>query len=115
MTDRTTASWYASPMSTGDDKRQRIWQSLGAVPRGRLVTYGQLAELAGLPGHARFVGTVLRQLPAGSTLPWHRVINASGRIAPDSPRYPRQRALLEAEGIAFKADRINLEDYRWVP
>ncbi|WP_207062602.1 MGMT family protein [Motiliproteus sp. SC1-56] len=104
-------------MENPADKRQRIWQTLAAVPRGRVVTYGQLATLAGLPGHARYVGTCLKQLPPGSTLPWHRVINAAGAIsfAEQTPNHQRQRSLLEAEGIRLQAGRIDLKRYRWAP
>lgn len=104
-------------MNSSEEKRQRIWQCLAAVPPGRVVTYGQLAELAGLPGYARFVGTTLKQLPDGSTLPWHRVINAAGRISfpVGSPAFLRQKARLEAEAILVLGGRVRLADYRWHP
>ncbi len=94
-----------------------IWQSLAAIPAGTVVTYGQLAQLAGLPGYARFVGSTLKQLPADSSLPWHRVINASGRIsfADGSEAYLRQRQRLQDEGICIQQGRISLARFQWRP
>ncbi|MGI9273493.1 MAG: MGMT family protein [Endozoicomonas sp.] len=92
-----------------------IWFILGQVPTGTVVTYGQLADMAGAPGYARVVGNILKQLPAGSGLPWHRVINSKGAISfpEDSPRYQKQKSLLEEEGVVFISGRINLKHYRW--
>ncbi len=86
------------------------------VPRGRVVTYGQVARMAGRPGAARMVGWALHSLPEGSRVPWHRVINARGAIS--SRRVPLaeeiQRQLLLREGIGFSdKGRIDLERYRW--
>ncbi len=94
-----------------------IWQSLAAVPAGRVVTYGQLATLAGLPGYARFVGTTLKQLPKDTRLPWFRVINASGRISfpAGSDAYHRQRQRLQEDGITVRDDRVSLRQYQWQP
>lgn len=90
---------------------------LGLIPSGKLVSYGLLAELAGLPGYARFVGTTLRKLPEGSTLPWHRVVNAAGRLSfpEDSPKYREQKLRLQSEGVVFNNQRIPLKRYRWQP
>jgi len=86
------------------------------VPRGRVATYGQIAELAGLEGHARQVGYALHNLPAKSNVPWHRVINAKGEISARTggDSHELQRLLLEAEGVEFDAKgRMDLERYRW--
>lgn len=101
----------AQPDDTSVNLRQRIWQVTAEIPRGTVATYGQIAELAGLPGGARQVGLTLSQLPAGTKLPWHRVINAAGRIS-ITPSC-RQRALLESEGVVFKDGRVNLKRFRW--
>lgn len=69
------------------------------VPPGRVVTYGQLARLVGMPDHARRVGRALRNAP--DTLPCHRVVSAAGRTAPG---WTAQRALLEAEGVPFRSN-----------
>ncbi len=100
---------------TERDYKARFWLVVGQIPPGRVATYGQVAELAGLPRMARAVGRCLSQLPADSRLPWHRVINAQGRISfpPDSPGYRRQRECLEQEGIMFLNGRIRLRDYQW--
>ena len=73
--------------------------------------------MAGLGRGARRVGRVLSQLPRGTTLPWHRVVNASGRISlpADSPGYREQKKRLEAEGISFITGRVPLRRFRWDP
>ena len=97
------------------DPEQRIYAVLAAIPSGVVVTYGQVAELAGLPRAARLVGRTLRHLPADSTLPWHRVINAAGKISLplDSGSGKRQIARLQEEGLVVKGGRISLSKYRW--
>ncbi len=82
---------------------ETIYRAVRNVPRGRVASYGQIAELAGLEGHARQVGYALHALPSGSGVPWHRVINAKGEISPRSAgdSHELQRMLLEAEGVKF--------------
>ena len=94
---------------------EAILAAVKRIPRGRVSTYGGVAELAGLPRRARLVGTVLRQTPASRGLPWFRVINASGRISfpVGSDAYARQRKKLEAEGIVFSGGRVDLREYGW--
>jgi methylated-DNA-protein-cysteine methyltransferase-like protein len=97
---------------------QRIYAVVRKVPRGRVATYGQVAALAGLPGHARQAGYALHALPSASAVPWHRVINAMGAISVRGPGGDglRQRLLLEAEGIEFDArGRVSLSRYQWRP
>jgi len=87
------------------------------IPRGRVTTYGSIAELAGLEGHARQVGYALHDLPTNSGVPWHRVINAKGEISPRSAgdSHELQRMLLEEEGIEFDpAGRVDLKKYLWI-
>jgi methylated-DNA-protein-cysteine methyltransferase-like protein len=97
---------------------QQVYALVRQVPAGKVVTYGQVAALLGSPRAARAVGYALRFLPAGSDVPWHRVINYQGGI---SPRYPAespilQRVLLEAEGVCFDVqERVELARYRWQP
>lgn len=97
--------------------KEIIWQVVAAIPYGKVATYGQVAALCGFPRHARYVGRTLRDLPKGSTLPWHRVINARGQISfpRDSDAYTRQQTRLTAEGVVFEHDRIPLDRYRWAP
>lgn len=97
--------------------KEIVWQVVAAIPYGKVATYGQVAELSGFPRHARYVGTILRNLPNGSSLPWHRVINARGEIAfpHGSDAYTRQETRLRAEGVVFNRNRIALDLYRWSP
>ena len=94
--------------------RERIWQIVAAIPPGSVATYGQVAELAGLPRRARLVGHALRDLPEGTGLPWHRVVNAGLRISRrgDDRSEDEQRRRLEREGVAFSGPRI-LPHYLW--
>jgi methylated-DNA-protein-cysteine methyltransferase-like protein len=81
-----------------------------------VATYGQIAELAGLGGHARQVGYALHALPSGSDVPWHRVVNSFGEVSrrSDSDSDELQVELLIAEGVVFDtAGRIDLRRYRW--
>jgi methylated-DNA-protein-cysteine methyltransferase-like protein len=97
------------------DTHARIYAVVRDIPRGRVATYGQVAALAGFPGQARLVGYALAALPATVRAPWHRVVNARGRISRRAtPGYEAmQRALLEAEGIAFSGDGIALARWQW--
>lgn len=95
-----------------------VYRIVRRVPEGRVVTYGQVAVLAGRPRAARAVGQALRALGEGRarTVPWHRVVNGSGRISErDLFGAEIQRECLEAEGVPFDATgRIDLEEARWV-
>ena len=96
-------------------RNQKIWLVVSKIPKGKIATYGQIAELAGYPKAARVVGNVLAQLPPGSHLPWHRVLNCRGEISfpSNSNRYQIQRERLEQEGIVFINARLKLAEYRW--
>jgi methylated-DNA-protein-cysteine methyltransferase-like protein len=86
------------------------------IPRGRVATYGQIAELAGLEGHARQVGYALHHLPERSDVPWHRVINSRGEISPRTAgdSHELQRMLLEAEGVEMDGrGRVDLGRFGW--
>lgn len=100
-------------MSTPENNREAIYLALMSIPSGKVITYGQLATLAGLRGAARLAGTILCGLPAQTELPWHRVINAQGKIslAEDSSSYQEQKKRLEAEGVKFTNNKINLRIY----
>jgi methylated-DNA-protein-cysteine methyltransferase-like protein len=96
----------------------RIYAVVRRIPRGRVATYGQVATLADLGGHARQVGYALHALTSERAVPWHRVVNARGQISqrtePGGDRIQRQ--LLEREGVNFDAtDRLALDRYRWRP
>ena len=103
------------------DKHALIYEAARQIPYGKVVTYGQLALLAGLPGHARLAGYAMFNLPAElrDSVPWHRVVNAQGRISYSESRRGndhKQRELLEAEGVEFSPRGvIPLKTYRWKP
>lgn len=88
------------------------------IPFGRVATYGQIAALAGLPGHGRQVGYAMSALPYGTDVPWQRVINAQGRVSKRADPWSEglQRNLLEAEGVTFdRGGRVALRRYQWRP
>jgi methylated-DNA-protein-cysteine methyltransferase related protein len=88
------------------------------IPKGRVATYGQVASLAGLPGHARQVGYALHALPGGTAVPWHRVVNSAGRISTRSSPGAElvQQLLLKEEGVLVDArGRVPLDKVRWSP
>jgi len=89
------------------------------IPAGQLATYGQIADLIGAYGCARQVGWALRRLALPSEVPWHRVVNAQGRISMSVSREGSdwmQRELLLAEGIPVdEQGRLPLAQYCWLP
>ena len=94
---------------------ERIYRVVRKIPKGRVATYGQIANLAGLGGHARQVGYALHRTPEGESLPWHRVINAQGRISLGEHAGEIQRQLLEQEGVDLSRGRVDLSRYQWRP
>jgi methylated-DNA-protein-cysteine methyltransferase-like protein len=98
--------------------RHSIFRVIRRVPPGKVVTYGQVAELAGMPRRARQVGYALAALPPGTTVPWYRVVNAKGRVSMRRRPGPEltQRMLLQSEGVRFDGSgRISLRRYQWQP
>jgi len=99
-----------------DGTHGRIHQIVSRIPRGRVATYGQIARLAGLRGQARLVGYAMHALPAGTRVPWQRVVNAQGAISVPGKSAIRQKELLEKEGVQFTAKgRIDLDAFLWQP
>lgn len=98
-----------------------IYNVVKTIPHGRLATYGQVAALAGMVRAARQVGVALRATPDKVQIPWHRVVNAQGRVSMrlkdwQSGGDELQKILLEAEGVAFdETGKIDLKRYRWEP
>jgi methylated-DNA-protein-cysteine methyltransferase-like protein len=97
------------------ERRTALYAVLARVPVGCVMSYGQLAAYAGLGRAARWVGRTLSQLPAGSTLPWHRVIAAGGRLSlpADNPSGTEQRRRLRDEGVQIHNDRVDMPRYGW--
>lgn len=101
-------------MDTFDTFPQRVWQIVASIPEGYVTTYGDVARLAGSPRAARQVGGVLKRLPEGSTLPWHRVVNRQGMISLTGSHLQRQRQALLAEGVQVSScGKIDLRKYLW--
>ncbi|NJD32872.1 MAG: cysteine methyltransferase [Gammaproteobacteria bacterium] len=94
---------------------ESILAVVARVPRGKVTTYGAVAEQAGWPRRARLVGRVLGALPAGSHVPWHRVVAAGGRIAlPEGSRArEKQMSRLRQEGVDVSAGRVDLRRFGW--
>lgn len=88
------------------------------IPHGKVATYGQVAELAGLMGKPRVVGYALFRVTKDTDIPWHRVVNAKGEVSRSSLRDGNddlQQLLLESEGVAFNKRKLSLAQYRWKP
>jgi len=99
---------------------ERVWNLVRQIPRGRVATYGQIAQMIPTPAgveaedykafSARWVGSAMAACP--DDVPWQRVINAQGKISV-RPGAERQRELLEEEGVVFVKDRVDLKKYGW--
>lgn len=103
------------PPKTGLSKVARIEAILALIPAGRVVSYGQVADLAGLPGRARLVGKVLRE--TDKTLPWHRVLGAGGKISlpKGSAGFDEQTGRLQEEGVPVVGGRVRMREWQWQP
>ena len=108
-------------MSCNNKNYQRIWQTVQLIPQGRVACYGQIADLAGLPGRARLVGKALGKVPKsgwqGQTVPWYRVINSQGKISfpQQSETFEKQKCFLQDEQVVVLANRIKLKEFQWQP
>ena len=93
---------------------EQVYAVVRWIPHGRVASYGQIARLLGQPHAARTVGWALRGLMEDD-VPWHRVVNAAGRISiPDPEGARQQRRRLEAEGVEFDAHgRIAWKRFGW--
>jgi len=96
-----------------DRARIRVYELVKRIPKGRVITYGQLARATRLPGGARAAGRAMASCPRGQAIPWHRVVAAGGRIAIREPFAILQRRLLESEGTRFVERRVALADHLW--
>ncbi|NND55049.1 MAG: cysteine methyltransferase [Gammaproteobacteria bacterium] len=97
---------------------KRIWEQAALIPEGMVASYGQIAKLAGLPRRgARMVGRAVGAAPSEMQLPWHRIVNAQGKIAiPEGTRrHAQQVKLLRAEGVDVKKGQLDMDRYRWDP
>jgi len=90
---------------------ERVYDAVRAIPKGRVLTYGQIARLLGTPRGARAVGWALRVLPKklSHSVPWHRVVGAGGRISPRAGFGPLvQKKRLRAEGVRFRGEKVDV-------
>jgi len=96
---------------------ERIYHTVLCVPKGRVASYGLIADLAGLPGRSRAVGYWLKRASSELILPWHRIIRADGKIAfpQGSEAFAIQRSRLVDEGVWVKNGRVNLAQFGWEP
>lgn len=90
--------------------RLRIEQTIRAIPRGKVSTYGAVARIAGLPGAARLVARILHK---GYGLPWQRVLGAGGAIKLQGDSAMEQRFRLEAEGVRFRGRKVDMKVHEW--
>lgn len=99
-----------------DNFSQQVFALVYQVPKGKIATYGDIATLAGMSSYARQVGKVLSRLPADSQLPWHRIINAKGKISLLGERGNEQKQRLIDEGITISEHgTLSLKTYRYNP
>ena len=118
MTQNRSMSYPSPPNQQTFD--EQVWRLVRQVPRGKVVTYSQVAQLLPPPAEMdlqdyqalspRWVGSAMAACP--DDVPWQRVINAQGKIS-DRPGAQRQRHLLEQEGVVFVKDKVNLRVYQW--
>ncbi|SRR5712692_7620929 len=92
-----------------------VYRLVKRIPRGRVLTYGQLARAVQLRGGARAAGRAMAACPAGLGIPWHRVVGAGGRILIREPHASLQRRLLESEGTRLVQGRVDLTRHGWAP
>lgn len=89
----------------------QVYQIVAQIPRGKVISYGEIALLLGKPRHSRLVGRALKEVPATLGLPCHRVVNSQGRTVPG---WPEQKALLLEEGVGFKTSGgVEMKRFRW--
>ncbi|HEV2519780.1 MAG TPA: MGMT family protein [Thermoplasmata archaeon] len=90
----------------------RLRQVIAQVPRGRVITYGEVAAAGGVPNAARLA---VRALQGAANLPWHRVVGAGGRIRLPGEAGREQRLRLRIEGVTFRGGRVDMGRHGWVP
>nr|WP_258406051.1 MGMT family protein [Shewanella acanthi] len=95
----------------------RIWQVIAMIPKGKVTSYGKVADFAGLPGRARYVSKALKAAPEHLALPWFRVLNSQGKISfeKNSAYFQEQLELLRIDGIAVNCGKVDLSEYEWQP
>ena len=95
----------------------KIFKTINLIPPGKVASYGQIADLAGLPGRARLVGKSLAYVPSEMTVNWHRVLRSNGKLAfaPGSSQAVKQMGLLQSENVAVFNNGVKMKEYKWQP
>ncbi|MCU0239494.1 MAG: MGMT family protein [Pyrinomonadaceae bacterium] len=96
--------------------REKVYEIVRQIPVGKIMTYGQIAEILGEGYTARTVGYVMHAA-SSQNVPWQRVINSQGGCSTSKMTTPHnlQQNLLEQEGVIFNNEKCKLENYRWSP
>ncbi|WP_412972035.1 MGMT family protein [Glaciecola sp. MF2-115] len=104
-------------MKASQSAYEKIWATIDLVPVGKVVSYGQIADLAGLPGRARLVGKSLGFVPKERTVAWYKVLRSNGQIAfpKGSEQALLQTGLLQEEGVVVLNNRVKLAEFQWQP
>jgi len=104
-------------MNPPSEKVKRIWQTVAVIPKGKVASYGQIADLAGLPGRARLVGKALGLAPKEMKLPWYRVLRSNGQLAfkVGTSSAEKQKGLLQQEEVVVLNNRVKLTQFGWQP
>lgn len=94
---------------------EKVYKIVKNIPRGKVVSYGQIAKMVGNPNASRAVGYALHKNPSQETIPCHRVVNKDGRLAPGFAfgGEDAQKLLLESEGIKVENGYVNMKIYKW--
>lgn len=98
-------------------KFPRIWKTVNSIPKGKVSSYGQIADFAGLPGRARLVGKSLGCVPKSMNVNWHRVLRSNGQLAftKGSENALHQMGLLQEEGVVVFNNRVKMKEFNWQP
>jgi methylated-DNA-protein-cysteine methyltransferase related protein len=104
-------------LSIDINKAQKVWRTVLNIPKGKVASYGQIADLAGLPGRARYVGRAMAYAPKNMKVPWYRVLRSNGQMAFEagSPHAEQQKSLLQNEGVTVLKNRVDLKIHGWKP
>ena len=104
-------------MAFDKQKAEKIWLTVCKVPRGKVSSYGFIADLAGLPGRARLVGSIMQYAPDSMHIPWYRILKSNGQLAfpSGSKQAELQKGLLQEEGVVVFNNRVKLAEFGWHP
>jgi methylated-DNA-protein-cysteine methyltransferase-like protein len=116
--DEKTKNLFIHSILKMSQFKQQVIEIVKIVPYGKVVSYGQVAIMAGLPRMARHVGNVLNKYDGSEDIPWWRVVNNSGRLSIKGSTFTAedQKVFLESEGIEINSDySFDISEYRFIP